>query len=75
MLALLADFIPPRVFYQGDTFVRSSTLSMQVTLHAAPDEIADVGERHVLVDLKGRRIGDGINHTARSGARRAASSL
>jgi len=64
-LALLADFMPPRVFYVANAFVPSSTLSMNVYFHADPAEIAAVGERHVLVDVQGRRIGGGYwDHTA-----------
>jgi len=65
MLALLADYMPPRVFYRANNFVPSSTLSMNVYFHAAPAEMAAVGEGHVLADVQGRRVGAGYwDHTA-----------
>jgi acyl-CoA thioesterase len=64
-LALLADYIPPRVFYVTNAFVPSSTLSLTIHFHADAAELTAVGEGHVLVDVRGRRIGGGYwDHSA-----------
>lgn len=56
MLALLADYGPPRpmVKRQGP-LPSSSTVSMNVYFHATPDEIASVGSAHVLTEIDARR--------------------
>lgn len=65
-LALLADYMPPRVFYLTNSFVPSSTLSMNVHFHGAPEEFEAVGERHVLVGVEGRRVAHGYwDHSAK----------
>lgn len=64
-LALLADYMPPRIFYRARNFVSSSTLSLSVHFHAPQAEIAAVGVRHVLTEVHGRRVADGYwDHTA-----------
>ncbi len=65
-LALLADYMPPRVFYLTNSFVPSSTLSMNVHFHGAPEEFEAVGARHVLVGVEGRRVAHGYwDHSAK----------
>ncbi len=64
-LALLADYMPPRVFYVTNAFVPSSTLSLTIHFHANTDDLAAVGESHVLVEVRGRRVGGGYwDHSA-----------
>lgn len=64
-LAMLSDYMPPRVFFASNNFIASSTLTLNLYIHGSPDEIAAVGERHVLVDVQGRRISGGYwDHTA-----------
>jgi acyl-CoA thioesterase len=64
-LALLSDYLAPRVFFVTNAFVASSTLSLNVYFHGAEAEIAEVGERHVLVEVRGRRIANGYwDHSA-----------
>ena len=64
-LAMLADYMPPRVFYVARNFVQSSTLSLNVQFHATQAELEAVYDRGVLADVRGRRIADGYgDHTA-----------
>ncbi len=55
MLALLADFAPPRTMYRRAGFSPSSTVSMNVYFHATLQEIAGVGDAHVLSEVAARR--------------------
>jgi acyl-CoA thioesterase len=48
LLALMADFAPPRVMFKWKRPVMSSTVSMTVHFHATPEELAEVGSSHVL---------------------------
>lgn len=64
-LALLADYMPPRVFYVSNAFIPSSTLSINLHFHGSPEEVAAVGEGHVLVDVRARRVASGYwDHSA-----------
>ena len=48
LLALMADFAPPRVMFRRKRPVMSFTVSMTVHFHARPDELEEVGSAHVL---------------------------
>lgn len=64
-LALLSDFMPPRIFFAAKAFVPSSTLSLSLYLHASAEELQAVGEGFILVEVIGRRIAAGYwDHTA-----------
>jgi acyl-CoA thioesterase len=73
LLALLADYAPPRVGIKRGTFLMSSTVSMNVYFHAKPDELAEVGDDWVLSEVDCRRCEGGyFDHVlklwSRSGA-------
>jgi acyl-CoA thioesterase len=59
LLALLADYAPPRVSLKRGTFLMSSTVSMNVYFHAMPDELAGVGDDWVLSEVDCRRCEGG----------------
>ena len=59
MLAMLADFAPPRVMYRRAGFPNASTVSMNVYFHATPQELAKVGDDFVLSDVAARRCEGG----------------
>lgn len=48
LLALMADFAPPRVMFKRKAIVMSSTVSMTVHFHATPAELAEAGSDYVL---------------------------
>ena len=59
LLALLADFSPPRVMIKRGTFMLSSTVSMNIYFHTTPDELAEVGGDYVLNETDCRRCEGG----------------
>jgi len=59
LLALLADYAPPRVAMKRGVFLMSSTVSMNVYFHAKPDELASVGDDWVLSEVECRRCEGG----------------
>jgi acyl-CoA thioesterase len=59
LLALLADFSPPRVMLKRGTFMFSSTVSMNMYFHASEEEVAGVGPDFALNDTVARRCGGG----------------
>lgn len=59
LLAVLADYAPPRVMMKRAQFMISSTVSMNVYFHAAPDELAAVGSDFVLTETDCRRCEGG----------------
>lgn len=76
MLALLADYGPPRLFLKRP--VMSSTVSMNIYFHATASEIERVGSDYVLSEITSRRCEGGyFDHQAilwsRDGALLAAS--
>jgi acyl-CoA thioesterase len=73
LLATLADFGPPRVFYRRPAFQPSSTVSMSVYFHATGPEIAACGADWVLHEIDCRRCEGGyydhqVKIWSRSGA-------
>jgi len=73
LLALLADFAPPRVMYRTKRFTPSSTVSMTVHIHATPEELAEVGAAYILSEVDCRRCEGGyfdheVKLWSRSGA-------
>jgi acyl-CoA thioesterase len=73
LLAVLADFAPPRVMIKRGAFMLSSTVSMNIYFHASPEDLAAVGEDHVLNDTVARRSEGGyydheLHLWSRSGA-------
>lgn len=73
MLALLADYMPPRLFYVTNGFVPSATLSMTIYFHGKQDEIDAVGKDYILTEVAGRRVGAGywdhsVKHWSAGGA-------
>lgn len=64
-LALLSDFMPPRVLFAAKNFVPSTTLSLNLYFQGSPEEIDAVGDGFVMVEVRGRRIADGYwDHTS-----------
>lgn len=59
LLALLADFSPPRPMMKRGQFMLSSTVSMNIYFHGLPDEVAAVGGDFVLSDTISRRCAGG----------------
>ena len=59
LLALLADYAPPRVGLKRGVFLMSSTVSMNVYFHATPSELASVGDDWVLSEVDCRRCEGG----------------
>lgn len=59
LLAMLADFAPPRPMMKSGKFMFSSTVSMNIYFHASPEEIAGVGGDYVLSDTVCRRCAGG----------------
>jgi acyl-CoA thioesterase len=55
-LAYLSDVYAPRVFHISEAPRPSSTIVMSVHFLADPDELASIGDDHVLVDAAGTRI-------------------
>jgi hypothetical protein len=66
LLTAIADLMPPRTFFHFATMTPSSTISMSVYFHATPDEMAEIGDQHVLIDSAGRYGARGFcDHEAR----------
>lgn len=59
LLALLADYAPPRVTLKRGAFLMSSTVSMNVYFHATPEEMASVGDDWVVSEVDCRRCEGG----------------
>ncbi len=59
LLALLADYAPPRIMVKKRAMLISSTVSMNVYFHATPDEIASVGDGFLLSEVDCRRCEGG----------------
>jgi acyl-CoA thioesterase len=59
LLATLADFGPPRVFYRRAISAPSSTVSMTVYFHASASELAAVGDGWLLHEIDCRRCEGG----------------
>jgi acyl-CoA thioesterase len=59
LLAVLADYAPPRIMMKRAQFMFSSTVSMNAYFHAAPDELAAVGSDFVLTETDCRRCEGG----------------
>jgi acyl-CoA thioesterase len=59
LLAVLADYAPPRVMMKRGRFMLSSTVSMNVYFHASEDEIDAVGPDFVLTETDCRRCEGG----------------
>jgi acyl-CoA thioesterase len=73
LLALLADYAPPRVALKRGAFLMSSTVSMNVYFHATPAELSSIGDDWVLSEVDCRRCEGGyFDHVlklwSRSGA-------
>ena len=73
LLALLADYAPPRAMYRRASAFMSSTVSMNVYFHATPEELEAVGDDFVLSEVVCRRCDGGyFDHAltlwSRSGA-------
>jgi acyl-CoA thioesterase len=60
LLALLADFTPPRPMIKLGKFMLSSTVSMNIYFHGSAEEIAAVGSDHVLSETVSRRCHGGF---------------
>src|SRR5262249_5369574 len=48
LLAMLADFSPPRPMMKTGQFMMSSTVSMNIYFHGSPEEVAAVGTDYLL---------------------------
>jgi len=59
LLAMLADFSPPRPMMKTGQFMFSSTVSMNIYFHGSPEEVAAVGVGHILSDTACRRCAGG----------------
>src|SRR5262249_12466524 len=59
LLAMLADFAPPRPAIKRGTFLMSSTVSMNIYFHGSQEEIAAVGDDYMLNDTVCRRCEGG----------------
>ncbi len=73
LLAMMADFAPPRPMIKRGTFMMSSTVTMNVYFHASEAELAAVGEDYTLNDTVCRRCEGGyfdheLHLWSRSGA-------
>lgn len=60
-LAALVDTCFPRIYYRIPGTVPYSTISMTSYFHATAEELAEIGDGHVLVDAHGKRAGGGFN--------------
>lgn len=59
-LAYLSDSYAPRILFKGSSFRPSSTLTMSVYFYATAQELADVGDGHVLGEVVGTRAESSI---------------
>jgi acyl-CoA thioesterase len=60
LLALLADFTPPRPMIKLGRFMLSSTVTMNIYFHASAEELAAVGTDYVLNETVSRRCDGGF---------------
>lgn len=78
LLAMFADFAPPRPMIKHGRFMLSSTVSMNIYFHASPEDLAAVGSDYLQNDTVSRRCEGGyFDHElklwSRSGALMATS--
>lgn len=60
-LAAIADSCFPRIYYRIEGPAPYSTISMTTYFHADAQDLAAVGDGHVLVDAFGKRAGSGFS--------------
>lgn len=59
-LAALVDTCLPRIYYRIAGTAPYSTISMTSYFHASAEELAAIGDAHILVEARGKRAGRGF---------------